>query len=108
MMAAEIFNNAHRIAARYFGEGVVELLQPLSQRVGRAIIAGDAEEVRRIAEESHAVEGVPERLAGRLGRRPPPDQRNRSAVRCQAARAKCIADELDIARRSRGDVRRDA
>jgi poly(ribitol-phosphate) beta-N-acetylglucosaminyltransferase len=51
-VAAEIFNNAHRIAARYFDEGVVELLQPLSQRVGRAIIAGDAEEMRRIAEQT--------------------------------------------------------
>jgi poly(ribitol-phosphate) beta-N-acetylglucosaminyltransferase len=50
--AAEIFSNAHRIAARYFDEGVVELLQPLSQRVARAIIAGDAEEVRRVAEGS--------------------------------------------------------
>jgi glycosyltransferase involved in cell wall biosynthesis len=49
---AEIFNNAHRIAVRYFGEGVVELLQPLPQRVARAIIAGDIEEVRRVAEES--------------------------------------------------------
>jgi poly(ribitol-phosphate) beta-N-acetylglucosaminyltransferase len=50
--AAEIFNNAHRIAARYFDEGVVELLQPLSQRVARAIIAGDAKDVHRVAEES--------------------------------------------------------
>ncbi|HET9303309.1 MAG TPA: glycosyltransferase [Propionibacteriaceae bacterium] len=49
--SAEIFSNAHRIAARYFGEGVVELLQPLSQRVGRAIIAGNAEEVHQISEE---------------------------------------------------------
>jgi poly(ribitol-phosphate) beta-N-acetylglucosaminyltransferase len=49
--SAEIFSNAHRIAARYFGEGVVELLQPLSQRVGRAIIAGNAEEVHRTSEE---------------------------------------------------------
>jgi poly(ribitol-phosphate) beta-N-acetylglucosaminyltransferase len=49
--AAEIFSNAHRIAARYFDEGVVELLQPLAQRVGRAIIAGDAAEMRRITEE---------------------------------------------------------
>jgi hypothetical protein len=50
--AADIFNNAHRIAARYFDEGVVELLQPLPQRVGRAIITGDAEEMRRIAEQT--------------------------------------------------------
>ena len=50
--AAAIFDNAHRIAARYFDEGVIELLQPLSQRVGRAIIAGDATEVRRVAEDS--------------------------------------------------------
>jgi glycosyltransferase involved in cell wall biosynthesis len=49
--AAQIFTNAHRIAARYFGEGVVELMQPLSQRAGRAIIAGNAEEVRQISEE---------------------------------------------------------
>jgi glycosyltransferase involved in cell wall biosynthesis len=50
--ANEIFNNAHRIAARYFDEGVVELLQPLSQRVARAIIAGDAKDVHRVAEGS--------------------------------------------------------
>ena len=50
--AAAIFDNAHRIAARYFDEGVIELLQPLSQRVGRAILAGDATEVRRVAEDS--------------------------------------------------------
>jgi poly(ribitol-phosphate) beta-N-acetylglucosaminyltransferase len=49
---AEIFSNAHRIAARYFDEGVVELLQPLAQRVARAIIAGDAKDVQRVAEES--------------------------------------------------------
>jgi glycosyltransferase involved in cell wall biosynthesis len=49
---ADIFRHAHRIAARYFDEGVVELLQPLSQLVGRAIIAGDAEEVRRITADS--------------------------------------------------------
>ena len=49
--AAAIFSNAHRIAARYFDEGVVELLQPMSQLVGRAIIAGDAEEVRRVTAE---------------------------------------------------------
>ena len=50
--AAEIFSNAHRIAARYFDEGVVELLQPLAQRVARAIIVGDAKDVQRVAEES--------------------------------------------------------
>jgi poly(ribitol-phosphate) beta-N-acetylglucosaminyltransferase len=50
--AAAIFNNAHRIAARYFDEGVVEELQPLSQRVARAIIAGDAKDVHRVTEES--------------------------------------------------------
>jgi glycosyltransferase involved in cell wall biosynthesis len=50
--AAEIFSNAHRVAARYFDEGVVELLQPLSQRVARALIAGDAKDVQRVAEES--------------------------------------------------------
>ncbi|HET9779883.1 MAG TPA: glycosyltransferase family 2 protein [Propionibacteriaceae bacterium] len=49
---AAIFSNAHRIAARYFDEGVVELLQPMSRRVGRAIIAGDAEEMRRVIEET--------------------------------------------------------
>jgi glycosyltransferase involved in cell wall biosynthesis len=49
--ATAILDNAHRIAARYFDEGVVELLQPLSQRVARAIIAGDANEVRRVAED---------------------------------------------------------
>jgi poly(ribitol-phosphate) beta-N-acetylglucosaminyltransferase len=43
-----IFSNAHRIAARYFDEGVVELLQPLLQRMARAIVAGDAEEMRRV------------------------------------------------------------
>ena len=50
--AIAIFDNAHRIAARYFDEGVVELLQPLLQRVARAIIAGDADEVRRVAQDS--------------------------------------------------------
>jgi glycosyltransferase involved in cell wall biosynthesis len=50
--ATAIFDNAHRIAARYFDEGVVELLQPLAQRVARAIIAGDVTEVRRVAEDS--------------------------------------------------------
>jgi len=48
--AAALFRNAHRIASRYFGEGVVSLLQPMQQRIARALLAGDADEVRRIAE----------------------------------------------------------
>jgi poly(ribitol-phosphate) beta-N-acetylglucosaminyltransferase len=60
--SAEIFNNAHRIAARYFDEGVVELLQPVPQRVGRAIIAGDAEEMRRIAEQTQPWTAYPSLL----------------------------------------------
>jgi glycosyltransferase involved in cell wall biosynthesis len=50
--AAALFSNAHRIASRYFGEGVVELLQPMQQRIARALLAGDAAEVRRIAEQA--------------------------------------------------------
>jgi poly(ribitol-phosphate) beta-N-acetylglucosaminyltransferase len=50
--AAELFNNAHRIASHYFGEGVVELLQPMQQRIARALLAGDAAEVTRIAEQA--------------------------------------------------------
>ena len=50
--AAELVANAHRIATRYFGEGVIALLEPLQQRVARAIFAGDPEEVHRIAEET--------------------------------------------------------
>lgn len=50
--AAALFNNAHRIASRYFGEGVVELLQPMQQRIARALLAGDAAQVRRIAEQA--------------------------------------------------------
>jgi glycosyltransferase involved in cell wall biosynthesis len=50
--AAELFSNAHRIASQYFGEGVVELLQPLPQRIARALIAGNVEEVRQIAEQA--------------------------------------------------------
>jgi glycosyltransferase involved in cell wall biosynthesis len=50
--AAELFNSAHRIASRYFGEGVVELLQPMQQRIARALLAGDATEVTRIAEQA--------------------------------------------------------
>ena len=50
--AAELFGNVHRIASRYFGEGVVELLQPMQQRIARALLAGDAAEVTRIAEQA--------------------------------------------------------
>jgi poly(ribitol-phosphate) beta-N-acetylglucosaminyltransferase len=50
--AAALFSNAHRIAARYFGEGVVSLLQPMQQRIARALLAGDADEVRRVAEQA--------------------------------------------------------
>jgi glycosyltransferase involved in cell wall biosynthesis len=50
--ALELFNNAHRVASRYFDEGVVALLQPMQQRIARALLAGDAEEVRRIAEQA--------------------------------------------------------
>ena len=50
--AAALFSNAHRIASRYFDEGVIKLLQPVPQRVARALIAGDLEEVRRIAEKT--------------------------------------------------------
>jgi poly(ribitol-phosphate) beta-N-acetylglucosaminyltransferase len=50
--AAELFSNAHRIASRYFGEGVVKLLQPLPQRIARALMAGNAEEVRYVAEQT--------------------------------------------------------
>jgi hypothetical protein len=50
--AAALFRNAHRVASRYFGEGVVSLLQPMQQRIARALLAGDAEEVRRIADQA--------------------------------------------------------
>jgi hypothetical protein len=50
--AAELFSNARRIASRYFGDGVLELLQPLPQRIARALLAGNAEEVRQIAEQT--------------------------------------------------------
>jgi glycosyltransferase involved in cell wall biosynthesis len=50
--AAQLFSNAHRIASRYFGEGVITLLQPLPQRVARALLAADSESVSRIAEMS--------------------------------------------------------
>jgi glycosyltransferase involved in cell wall biosynthesis len=50
--AAELFSSAHRIASRYFGEGVVELLQPMQQRIARALLAGDAAEMTRIAEQA--------------------------------------------------------
>ena len=50
--AAALFSNAHRIASRYFGEGVLTLLQPVPQRIARAVIAGDMEEVQHLAEMS--------------------------------------------------------
>jgi poly(ribitol-phosphate) beta-N-acetylglucosaminyltransferase len=50
--AAELFSNAHRIASHYFDEGVVSLLQPMQQRIARALLAGDADEVRHIAEQA--------------------------------------------------------
>ena len=50
--AGELFSNAHRIASRYFGDGVVRLLQPLPQRIARALLAADSESVGRIAEMS--------------------------------------------------------
>jgi glycosyltransferase involved in cell wall biosynthesis len=50
--AADLFSSAHRIASRYFGEGVVELLQPMQQRIARALLAGDAAAVTRIAEQA--------------------------------------------------------
>ena len=50
--AAELLSNAHRIASRYFGEGVVALMQPMQQRIARALLAGDSTEVRRIAEQA--------------------------------------------------------
>ena len=40
---------AQPVAERYFGDGVVSLLPPLSRAVARAIIAGDGEEILRIA-----------------------------------------------------------
>jgi poly(ribitol-phosphate) beta-N-acetylglucosaminyltransferase len=69
--AASLFSNAHRIASRYFGEGVVELLQPLPQQVACALIAGDSAEVRRLAEMTAPWAGYPRVLqvgwaAGRL------------------------------------------
>jgi glycosyltransferase involved in cell wall biosynthesis len=48
--AAELFNNAHRIASRYFGEGVITLLPPVPQRVARVLLANDFDSVGRIAE----------------------------------------------------------
>ena len=50
--AVELFNHAHRIATAYFDQSVVELMFPASQLVGRAIIAGEADEVRRLAEQT--------------------------------------------------------
>ncbi len=48
--AASLFRHASRIAARYFGPGVVALVSPLSRPVAAAVIAGDGAEVRRLAE----------------------------------------------------------
>jgi glycosyltransferase involved in cell wall biosynthesis len=45
-----LFEQAHRVARDHFGPGVVALLPPLLQPVGRAIIDGDAAFVRRQAE----------------------------------------------------------
>ena len=60
--AQELLGEAHRIARRYFGEGVIALLEPLSQLVARAIMAGDNDEVRRLAEASAAWQLRPEIL----------------------------------------------
>jgi len=48
--ADQLFKNAHRIASRYFGEGVITLLQPVPQRVARVLLADDIDSVGRIAE----------------------------------------------------------
>jgi glycosyltransferase involved in cell wall biosynthesis len=48
--AERLFDAAHRTAARYFGEGVVRRLPVVSRGVARALIAGDLETVRRLAE----------------------------------------------------------
>ena len=47
--AAEMFTHAHRVAAAYFDQTVVELMPPASQLVGRAIIAGDSVELYRLS-----------------------------------------------------------
>ena len=52
--AEELLGEAHRVGSRYFGEGVVALLEPLSQQVARAILANDFGEVRRRAEATAA------------------------------------------------------
>ena len=102
--AAEIFNNAHRIAARYFGEGVVELLQPLAQRVARAIIAGDARGSTPVAEEVAPWLSYPSILQagwvdGRL-------QISGTVQLTDVRPAGEIAPgELDVRRRGRGDLR---
>jgi poly(ribitol-phosphate) beta-N-acetylglucosaminyltransferase len=48
--ASQLFSNAHRIASQYFGEGVITLLQPLPQRIARALLASDSDSISRIAE----------------------------------------------------------
>lgn len=48
--AERLFDAAQRTAARYFSEGVVRRLPVLSRGVARALIAGDLETVRRLAE----------------------------------------------------------
>jgi poly(ribitol-phosphate) beta-N-acetylglucosaminyltransferase len=50
--ASELFKNAHRIAVRYFGKGVIALMQPMQQRIAHALLAGDSAEVGRIAEQA--------------------------------------------------------
>jgi poly(ribitol-phosphate) beta-N-acetylglucosaminyltransferase len=47
--AALLFEAAHALARQHFGDGVVQLLPPLLQSVGVAVIDGDAEAVRRQA-----------------------------------------------------------
>ncbi len=63
---------------------------PCHNVVARAIIAGDAEEVRRITAEMRMWKAYPSMLAGGLGRRPPSVQRNGPAVRCHAPWARCL------------------
>ena len=47
--ADTLLGSAQPVAARYFGEGVVRQLPPLSRRVAHAILAGDGDDVLRIA-----------------------------------------------------------
>jgi glycosyltransferase involved in cell wall biosynthesis len=47
--AAELFTHASRVAGRYFGPGVVQLVPPLARPVAAAIIRGDQAEVHRLA-----------------------------------------------------------